>query len=64
MANVIIPISYIRTYSRYDLVSQCWEESPEKRPSFEDLVKEINILLEEVAGYLEFSAFSGNGPIA
>ena len=48
-------------YTRYDLVTQCWEESPEKRPCFEDLVKEINILLEEVAGYLEFSAFSRKG---
>ena len=43
---------------RYDLVTRCWEESPEKRPCFEDLIKEINILLENVAGYLEFSVFS------
>ena len=48
-------------YTRYDLVTQCWEESPEKRPCFEDSVKEINMLLEKVAGYLEFSAFSRKG---
>ena len=39
--------------SRYDLLIRCWNEVPEKRPSFEDLVHEIGSQLQEVAGYLE-----------
>ena len=37
---------------------ECWIEVPDKRPSFKDLVISVNSLLEGVAGYLDFSAFS------
>ena len=43
---------------RYEVITGCWNESPDKRPSFEDLSQAINSLLEGVAGYMDFSAFS------
>ena len=43
----------------YELIGLCWTESPDKRPSFQELVERVNSLLEGVAGYLDFSAFSG-----
>ena len=43
---------------RYTLIVECWNESPDERPHFKDLVLKIVSLLEKVAGYLEFSAFS------
>ena len=46
-------------YDSYELIGLCWTESPDKRPSFQELVERVNSLLEGVAGYLDFSAFSG-----
>jgi hypothetical protein len=36
-------------------MDQCWAQSPEKRPSFCDLVKTITPILDGVAGYLDLS---------
>ena len=44
------------------MVLQCWSERADKRPSFSDLVMEISKLLEEIAGYMDFSSISANGP--
>ena len=44
-------------YSSYDLViNQCWMESPDRRLSFQDITVILNSLLEDVAGYVDFSA--------
>ena len=40
------------------MIGECWTESPDKRPSFQGLCLAINSLLEGVAGYVDFSAFS------
>ena len=45
---------------RYEFITQCWTESPDKRPSFQDLSQQLNSLLEGVAGYMDFSAFSSD----
>ena len=42
---------------RYEFITDCWVESPGKRPSFVDLTQTINSLLEGVAGYMDLSAF-------
>ena len=47
----------------YELIGLCWTESPDKRPSFQELVERVNSLLEGVAGYLDFSVFSGESQI-
>ena len=39
-------------------MKQCWNESPENRPSFKDLIQEIEYLLQGVSGYIELSTFS------
>ena len=49
-------------FFRYEEISRCWDEVPENRPCFEDLAEIINSLLEGVAGYLDFSIFSGISP--
>ena len=37
-------------------MKQCWCQSPDKRPSFQDLVDTITRALDGVAGYLDLSA--------
>ena len=49
-------------YCRYGVFLQCWNEHADKRPSFSDLVMEISKLLEEIAGYIDFSSISANRP--
>ena len=44
----LIPYSYF-------LLLHCWEEQPEKRPSFSELVVTIATLLEAVGGYLSLN---------
>ena len=46
---------YIPLHS-YDLITQCWVESPAERYSFEEITEIVNALLEDVAGYIDFSA--------
>ena len=40
----------------YSLLLQCWDEQPEKRPDFSQLLSTLSTLLEAVAGYVIFSA--------
>ena len=35
----------------------CWEKSPDKRPTFSDLVIQIDNSLTAMAGYLDFNQF-------
>ena len=35
----------------------CWEKSPDKRPTFSDLVNQIDDRLTAMAGYLDFNHF-------
>ena len=39
----------------YSLFLHCWEEQPEKRPCFSELVVTIATLLEAVGGYLSLN---------
>jgi len=36
----------------------CWNEEGNKRPSFKKLVVSLNCMLENVAGYLDFSTLA------
>lgn len=38
----------------------CWNEQPEKRPSFAELVCTLTCLLEDIAAYLDFSILTNN----
>ena len=49
---------------RYSMMYVCWNESPEQRPTFLDLVDLISITLEEEAGYLDLSrSLSWKNPV-
>ena len=37
------------------VIVQCWEQNPDDRPTFTDLVGTISTLLEEIAGYMDLS---------
>ena len=44
-------------FCRYDMIMrECWQELPDKRPFFSDLVTTISTSLERIAGYLDFTA--------
>lgn len=47
------------SHFRYDLLTRCWSELPENRPSFEDIVHEIDMLLTGMSEYLQLSEFPG-----
>ena len=40
------------------MMCTCWNEEADKRPSFKELESSLNLLLEDVAGYLDFSTFA------
>ena len=40
------------------MMCTCWNEDADKRPSFSDLEGSLNLLLEGVAGYLDFSTLA------
>ena len=40
-------------YCSHDIMMNCWNELPEKRPSFSELVKTITTALEEITDYLD-----------
>ena len=44
----------------YDVVSNCWKEHPEKRPTFAELVVTLTSLLEDIAAYMDFSVLTNN----
>ena len=44
--------------SSYDVMSTCWREQPEKRPSFTELVLTLTSLLEEIAAYMDFTVLT------
>ena len=46
--------------SSYDVIMNCWKEHPEKRPSFAELVVTLTSLLEDIAGYMDFSVLANN----
>ena len=35
----------------------CWEQSPDNRPKFSDLVESVNDLIKPLAGYLDVTEF-------
>ncbi len=41
-----------RFYLRYAMIKTCWEESPEKRPTFSQINDLLDQYLEELAGYI------------
>ena len=40
----------------YFLLLQCWDEQPEQRPNFSQLLVTISTMLEVIGGYLVLSA--------
>lgn len=40
---------------RFSTICECWDDDPEKRPKFHDLVQQISILLEAEMDYVDFS---------
>ena len=49
--------SVIFLYS-YSIIQSCWEELADKRPSFSELVVDIDSTLESMAGYMDLNVLS------
>ena len=45
-------IKYL-SHFRYAVMRQCWNENPDHRPTFEELSKEFESLLQSNANYLD-----------
>ena len=43
------------------MLLSCWNEQPDQRPSFSDLVITLTSLLEEVAEYMDFTTIATGG---
>ena len=39
-------------------MKKCWDKSPEKRPSFDDLADNISEYAEKIAGYLDINGYN------
>ncbi len=51
-------LSLFYTYTdncRYNFMLNCWEESPQNRPHFADIVTTIEKMMVPLANYMEFS---------
>ena len=42
-------------YCRYDIMKKCWQEEPEQRPTFSELVTVISTSLEGMSVYLDLT---------
>ena len=40
------------------MMKQCWTKTPEKRPSFADLVETVSEYAEKIAGYLNINSYN------
>ena len=40
---------------RYDVMKRCWQEEPEHRPTFSEMVTVISTSLEGMSGYLDLT---------
>ena len=52
---------FLLTHS-YELMVQCWEYEPEKRPTFKELHSKTVSYIERIAGYLEMN-FTISNPL-
>ena len=43
------------SFFSYTIMLSCWNESPDERYSFADIVQILNEILEPLAGYMDFT---------
>ena len=57
-------MSYTSQFYRFDgILYHCWEQQPEDRPTFSELVCSISTALEGIAGYMDFSMMGASGGV-
>ena len=52
---IMLLLSVIFFGNRYDVMKRCWQEKPEQRPPFSELVAVISTSLEGMSGYLDLT---------
>ena len=58
-----LPVSLTSCYSyRFTFMSQCWELDANKRPTFTCLVSSLSQSLEDMADYMDVTAFGVTMP--
>ena len=51
-------------FYRFDgILYHCWEQQPEDRPTFSELVYSVSAALEGIAGYMDFSPMGASGGV-
>ena len=43
------------TFSRYELMLDCWKEEPDERPSFEQLISALETMMEKDTPYFDWN---------
>ena len=51
------------SYHRYNLMLSCWDKSPEKRPTFLDLVSKLEQMMVPLANYMDFNAIMNDSGV-
>ena len=49
----VVMTCFVINFYRYYVMTECWQEEPEKRPTFSEVVTVISTILEGMAGYLD-----------
>ena len=62
LLEVLDKIVFVFPYS-YDVMLQCWQEDPDKRPAFHDLKMTFENVLLEASSYISFSSLTEETPL-
>ena len=61
MASCYFRVYYVLNsafpHSSYSLMARCWMDDPVDRPTFTEIVTNIEHMLEQISGYVQLSDF-------
>ena len=49
-------------HNRYELMTDCWKEEPRSRPSFNQLIEKLEVIMQRDAPYLDLNKHNEDHP--